>query len=195
MSIQSDIDEAKKLWNNSSLFTKILIGVSLFLTVSSVTSLADTIVSWRGFIADGLEFYRSWVIDPIHNGARRIGLSYTENEVDMIIVAAVYLTGIVRVTIRRWQVQGTSIGKKLFAGTAILSLVIAVLSPGLTDDPAIALSEGNFWALIFGYVIAGLVFTATLPKRIPTTVLYFGPGALALVVVLVLGAINAGLTA
>ena len=108
MGLKGDIDEAKELWRNASPLMKLVIGVSLFLTVSSVTSLADVVFEWKGFILDALEFYRSWIADPVRRIARAFGLNYTRPEVDGLLVLTLLIGSFAR------YFAGTSLD---FAGT------------------------------------------------------------------------------
>jgi hypothetical protein len=89
MSLLGEIEEAKKIWQQSGWPIRALIVLSMFLMVNSVASLSDVVFEWKGFILDGLEFYRRWVTEPIRSVTEAVGLTYGENEIDRIMVASI----------------------------------------------------------------------------------------------------------
>lgn len=58
MGLQDDWNELKKMWGNCSLATRIFLAVSFFLSCASVSSLADGVFQFRGFLQTAIEFYR-----------------------------------------------------------------------------------------------------------------------------------------
>ncbi len=65
MGLYADIEETKNIWKKASWQTRLILFVFLFLTVSSITSVADTVFKWKGFILDGVVFYQAWIRNPI----------------------------------------------------------------------------------------------------------------------------------
>lgn len=65
MSLKSDLDDAKEIWKDSSFATRCLIVLSLVLATSSITSLADVVFKWKGFILQGVDFYQVWIKNPL----------------------------------------------------------------------------------------------------------------------------------
>ncbi len=54
-----DVNEARELWAKSSLLMKLVIVASICLT------LADVVFEWRGFVLQGTELYRGWLVEPL----------------------------------------------------------------------------------------------------------------------------------
>ncbi len=64
MGLHGDLVEIKDVWARISWPTRILYGIMLFLSISSIASLAQTVADWKGFFLTGIEFYRSALRDP-----------------------------------------------------------------------------------------------------------------------------------
>ncbi len=65
MGLHGDIEETKQAWKKVSWPMKVIYGLMLFLSISSLASLAQTVADWKGFFLTGIEFYRSVLRDPI----------------------------------------------------------------------------------------------------------------------------------
>ncbi len=65
MSLISDLKEAKSLWTKSSCTFRIGLVFSTFMATGSIASLSDVVFKWKGFILEGILFYRSWVSTPL----------------------------------------------------------------------------------------------------------------------------------
>ena len=109
MSIVDDIKGVKSLWSGASLPFKGLIVVSTFFAVSSITSLSDVIFEWKGFILDGIEFYRGLIVRPLQEFAAQFGLSYARQAVDFFILFCIVSSGWLRFRVataigRQWNI-------------------------------------------------------------------------------------------
>jgi hypothetical protein len=60
-----DISELKAAWGRSSWLVRIYLLVSGSIAISSITSLSDAVVKWKGFIVTGIAFYRDHFRNPI----------------------------------------------------------------------------------------------------------------------------------
>lgn len=96
MGFLGDLNELKNYWNKSSLLTRMLMTVFLFLNVSSLTSLSENIFKWKNFILDGLNFYREFISNPIMNAANSIGVYFTLEELDFLAVLTILLASVIR---------------------------------------------------------------------------------------------------
>lgn len=67
MGLKGDISEVIATWSNSSWWMRAWLVLSAYLAVSSIASLSETFVKWKGFILDGVLFYQRNVRFPIRN--------------------------------------------------------------------------------------------------------------------------------
>lgn len=96
MSLYGDItSDLKGNWRNSTLPTRCLLILSLFFTISSVASLSDTVFQWKGFILDGVEFYRHYVRQPILVPLDFLGLKLHEFQLDSILAISISMGPVV----------------------------------------------------------------------------------------------------
>ncbi|WP_133468279.1 hypothetical protein [Paraglaciecola marina] len=65
MSLFGDGKETKNLWTKATTGEKWFLFLSSFLSATSIATLAESIIKWRGFIRTGVEFYDSYFIEPI----------------------------------------------------------------------------------------------------------------------------------
>ena len=66
MSLFSDLNsDLRKEWRTAGPGKKILLSLSVLMTVSSLTSISDVVFRWRGFIADGVGLYHEYVREPL----------------------------------------------------------------------------------------------------------------------------------
>ena len=99
--------------------------IALFFTVSSITSLSDVVFKWKGFILDGLEFYRTYYVENVRRVFDIFHLNYTAASIDMLTF--IYLFNIPLIPIH-WRVYRNSKSlNNLFAVS--LQIAIVIISP------------------------------------------------------------------
>ncbi len=86
MKWKKEFEELKDLWSKSSWFIRILLIFSFFLSVSSIASLSDKIFAWKGFILDGVTFYRSAIRSKIISLFDWLNLSILEGYEDIFVI-------------------------------------------------------------------------------------------------------------
>jgi hypothetical protein len=188
MGLKDDLIEAKELWTNSSWVMKCIIGISMFLTISSVTSLSDVFFGWKGFILDGVEFYRTYLIGPVVYLISVFGVKLQPLDIDAFIVIILFV-------VSYWRAIGLSGVVDSFKKTPVVdTIVYAGWLFGIID---LCISQNDSDA-IFIFCTLGLVFmimTIVFYRANNLLALrYLSPLAVAIVVVLILGAVNAGLS-
>lgn len=162
------IEELKNSYKEGNTLTRVVAVTCFFLTLSSITELSSKIVAWKGFILNGLGFYRSIFAEPVSYLTSNIGLSYTELEIHVATVSSICIAIGMRVQIKGQKVAFRKIsekyGNKVKPNIAIFR-VLAILMPigiwlwyGL-GDPTI-----HIWWVIF--VSMFLPLFMTLPKMI-----------------------------
>ncbi|NQY07446.1 MAG: hypothetical protein HRT68_14930, partial [Flavobacteriaceae bacterium] len=65
MALIDDLKSAGDLWENGTILTRAAIVLSTFLASGAIASLSDTVFAWKGFILDGINVYKTWVVHPM----------------------------------------------------------------------------------------------------------------------------------
>ena len=62
--LRGDIEGVTSVWRSSPWRYRVLLVLSLVLASGSIASLSETVAKWKGFILDGVTFYRTYVSKP-----------------------------------------------------------------------------------------------------------------------------------
>lgn len=90
MGLKGDIEEVKSAWSKSPWWVRGWLSLSAYLAVSSIASLAETVVKWKGFIQDSINFYRTWINLPLRHVLRiHFDLNISENVTDIVLIQIV----------------------------------------------------------------------------------------------------------
>lgn len=90
MGLKADVEEVIKAnWRNSPWWYRVWLCVSAYLAISSIASFAESVVKWKGFILDGVLFYRHWIRSPLIEIIKILHLPSPEGKSDVIIAATV----------------------------------------------------------------------------------------------------------
>lgn len=181
MGIHGDIEETKKLWSHASFPTKALLIVFTFLNFSSITSLADTVFKWKGFILDGVSFYQKWVRNPI---SEILSFISVPQELTDYIISTVIMISIHNRT-KTGKSKWYSERRDLYFFTIGVSALILILSLVTFLHP----SGSPFYNLFGALLFYGIVMAANKLDRLR----YFATVLFLLFSVLCLAAINVGL--
>lgn len=192
MSVFSDIkSDLGEIWASSNWTTRVLIAVSMFLSVSSIASLSDRVFELKGFIQTGIELYRTAIRTPFVDFASSLGLAFDVVESDTLVLLTLILVSVARASRARLRARimlgpmlpGAErretfipISKRLIRNpsvrkwlqkwlTTILAFVTwiaAVVGFGHADVDAWAL----FWILLTVYIIgAAVLYTRISPAN------------------------------
>ncbi len=86
MGLKADIAEVTDSWRSSSPLIKAWLVLSFFLAISSIASISEAIVKWRGFFADSVSTYRIVIRDPLVAVLVSIGFPQIPALVDASVV-------------------------------------------------------------------------------------------------------------
>ncbi|WP_024850987.1 hypothetical protein [Hydrogenovibrio kuenenii] len=89
MNILKEFTEVKANFQKSSILFKIISVLGFFLSFSSLTSISNSIVEWKGFILDALNFYNFYYVNTIRSFSGMIGLSYRPVEIHVATVSSI----------------------------------------------------------------------------------------------------------
>ncbi len=122
----------RKRWQSASLTEKIFLCALLFGTTSSLTSLAENVFKWRGFIQDGVEFYQSVIRAKFIDIFGFINFHFTATEADILILSNIMLTSISKVASKDLEkaVEGSEDKKAahmVVIAAAVYSIVLLIL--------------------------------------------------------------------
>lgn len=65
LDLNKEIDELKKSFKEGNALTRVVMAMVFILSLSSLAELSSKIVAWKGFILNGLGFYRSIFVEPV----------------------------------------------------------------------------------------------------------------------------------
>ncbi|MCP4368342.1 MAG: hypothetical protein GY797_09580 [Deltaproteobacteria bacterium] len=182
MSLISDIDEAKKLWREASWLMRGVIALVVFLSVSSVTSLSNVIFEWKGFILDAINVYRAWVAKPLGVLGSLVGLKYfSDSELDALVIISIFYATFYR---------SLNPSTKTFI-FLLLPFMFAFIAAGLYPESS-PLSDFILIGVILGLLVAMGVSLYRHDR--PRFIRGFGPLVIAILMVLLLGGINSGIS-
>jgi hypothetical protein len=210
LDISKEIDELKKSFKEGNALTRIVMVTCFILSLSSLAELSNKVVAWKGFILNGLGFYRSIFVEPIAYLTSNIGLSYTELEIHVATVSSICIAIGMRIQAMGQKVAFRKISEKygnevkpnltLFWFLAIAGPIGIWLWYGL-GDPTI-----YTWWVVF--VSAFMPLFMTIPKLIWSKLgdyEYFEKGSFSyfksyyiyisslILIICILAAINSGL--
>ncbi|MBO3697783.1 hypothetical protein [Roseivirga sp. E12] len=201
MSLLGDLNELKREWKSSSTTKKAFIILSFFLTTNSVASLSDILINWKGFIKDGIEFYRSNVSLPISDFIDRFGIVIHDQTVDVLIIILLTLNTLIRVyfhLIRKKEAIPLGIISTWFITIfALIAIGFIEYASSVFEERLTQPSIPVKYVLILA-ITSMLLLTRSIRKNLEQTdplrnrlvSMLWGPIGFACAFILILGAIN-----
>ena len=184
MALIDDLKSAKNLWKNGKPITRFFIVLSTFLASGSIASLSDVVFAWKGFILDGVNVYRSWVVHPMQQLASDFGLSIDNSEVHFLVLTALFMAAIYR---KVWVTS--EVEMRIFSGLSML-LGFGVLAYLTGNGHEVKKNETFFYI----YFVICLVYPFLRKFSFLEKVAYYLPVVSGVGVTLFAGAVNAGLS-
>ncbi|ODZ73137.1 hypothetical protein BBM45_13230 [Vibrio parahaemolyticus] len=184
MALIDDIESAKELWKRGTILTKVFIVVSTFLATGAIASLSDVVFAWKGFILDGINFYRYLVVSPLTQLAELFGLRVDATEANFLILTGLFMSAIYR---KVWVTS--QIGMKMLSGLAMFAtLGLVTYLAGNSND--VDKNE----SVLFLYLVLCLIYPILRGFSKHEKIAYYQPIVTALVINFIAAAINSGLT-
>lgn len=188
MGFYGDLEELKNKWKDSSILKKLIIIFSFFIAFSSLTSLSDLVFQWKGFIKQGLEFYQANIIHPISNLLANLDLELTEDYINLFIV---YLT------FAFWPfLKHMYLSYKSDRGNKVFNVIAFSLFFGVSIWYALDLykeERGVQWFdLIMILMVVHAIYIEAKNKS-KALIKVYAPPLFAILLILILAAINEGL--
>lgn len=186
MGMYEDVKNAVDLWRASSTLTKNALGFSAFLAFSSIASLSDVVFQWKGFINDGLNIYATTVPAFFSKLAESIGGTLEQGWSNYFVLAVILVTSAIRLSLNYKRKDHQQI--------MLVWCVLLVLWLTGTFVFRIFIFPIYYHSSLFILVLAYFAPPFLIPLDREDKFVYFLPLALAVFGVLLLGAINSGLT-
>lgn len=92
MDLSKEIAEFRGAFKDGGVLTRAFLILSFFFSLSSLTSLSSTIVEWKGFIREAINFYQLYFVGSISSVASKVGFSYSRTEIHVSIIMTVCTT-------------------------------------------------------------------------------------------------------
>lgn len=184
MALIDDIQSARNLWKNGTILTRVFIVVSTFLATGAIASLSDVVFAWKGFILDGVNFYRNFIVQPLLQLAEIFSLEISSMEVNFLILTGIFMSAIYR---KVWVTS--EIGMRVTSGTVMLIgfCFLAYLvgsSDGLQENISV----------LYVYLGICLIYPVLRGFSKHERIAYYLPIATAITLNFIVAAINSGLT-
>lgn len=197
MGLQGDIHEIKLAWSKSSWGFRGWLCLSGYLGISSIASLADTVIKWKGFVLDAITFYRTWVGFPIKNLLLSLNMHLSIVGTDVIITEILLWTCFTRAAVlalRRTEIPKSRIYFfGLIGGIGTVGFLLYVENGKI-------LSPEFYFSYLFSTLLSPLFFlrkpkkkSANMPNFRSLTVYYYAQILACFLFVGALAAINKGL--
>lgn len=142
MGLKSDVDEVTSYWSRAPWRVRIVLVLVLFLSSTSLASLSESVIKWKGFLLDALTFYRAHVLRPLTEVAQSlVGHPLSTTFLDNAVLYGLFFAALTRALLLRNSSKLRKAGDVVFMG-AIYAAMLWNLS-GLRDNPG----ETSIWAL------------------------------------------------
>jgi len=101
MGLKGDLQEAADLWDRSPWRVRAFLALSVFLASGSIASLSDTVFRWKGFVADAVMLYETYISGQLHRALQFVftGIDIPAGVANLLILSAVYLGASLRVAL------------------------------------------------------------------------------------------------
>jgi hypothetical protein len=191
MGLKADVEEVLVAWRKATWPLRLWLFLSLLVASGSVASLSETVFRWKGFLLDGLLFYRTYIAAPLQEAlGYLLPVSLPPTFADVVTLASILTLGMMRTSAqvaRRRRRRGQRPWQVLIEPAIVIGMlaVIALLPSRL--DP------GIFGEFLFLSLIFSMAFHYWLRGGVIRMV---GLGSLLAPFLLIglLGAVNAGLS-
>jgi len=168
LELDSEIEKLKQSFKEGGILTKMVMFLGFFLSLSSLTSLAEEIVKWKGFILSGLNFYKTVFVGFIQYISKYLSLGFSEQEIHVATVSSICIAIGMRVQVKAHKVAFKKISEKY--GNEIKPSVVVFRLVGVFFPIGVWLWYGlgnpqiHVWWVVFTSIF--LPFFMVVPKII-----------------------------
>ena len=183
MGLKADVDEVTNYWDRAPWRVRVVLVLVLFLSSTSLASLSDSVVKWKGFLLDALTFYRANVLRPITEVAQKlVDHPLSSTFLDNAVLYGLFFAALTRALLLRNSSWPRKARDVVFMGALYVALIWSLA--GIPASP----SETTGWAL-YPLFLFGAYFLTKGAERVLAMTYMLVP----VLIVGVLAAISAGL--
>jgi len=183
MGLKADVDEVTSYWDRAPWRVRIVLVLVLFLSSTSLASLSESVVKWKGFLLDALTFYRANVLRPIAEVVQKlVDHPLSTTFLDNAVLYGLFFAALTRALLLRNSSWPRKAGDVVFMGALYVVLIWNLA--GIPASPG----ETTAWAL-YPLFLFGAYFITKGAERVLAVAYMLAP----VLVVGVLAAISAGL--
>jgi hypothetical protein len=189
MGLNTDIEEISTMWRGAPWRVRVLLGLSIFLSASSIASLSETVFKWKGFVLDALTFYRTYIGTPVGIWlTKQLTHAPAPDFFDNAVIYTLFFSCLIRVAGFRTRSTAARVIDVTTLAASYLAMIYLLLNP--SSKMSSSVSNGNaVWINYLLFLLFIYLFTKG-AERILAISYMLSP----VLVVGVLGAISVGLS-
>jgi hypothetical protein len=189
MGLKADIEEVTNIWHQAPWRVKLFLGLSFFLSTSSIASLSETIFKWQGFVLDALNFYRKFISQPASEAVQKLLDHPLPSEaLDCSVMLTMFFAGMARVAIFRPKSKAAKVVDLATFLACYLVMIYLFFNPTKHDQTTPA-NPNSVWIIYPAFLVWFYLFLKG-AERILAISYMLAP----VVAVAVLGAVSSGLS-
>lgn len=187
MGLNGEANELRNMWTSASWPLRGWLVLSFFISISSLASLSETIIKWRSFFRDAVNFYQEWIGEPLKELFSIFYIDVTPAMIDVFVIMCLFESGIWRMRFATDSALRSPLFPFVFNGIFSFGWLIYLNHKPMEWPP----QEVEHWIWLVGLSIAFFVPAA---YRLRNMWAFYLPILSSILVVGVLAAINAGLS-
>ena len=189
MGLKEDFKQFRDKWKGTSISYKLMMILSIFISISSLASLSDVIFKWQGFIQDGINFYR-FNISFFRNSLQNVGIDYQSSIFDFILSFAALSIILVR---SFWLIRKEQNNKMEIGITTLIIVLANLIIIYSLEGPNLQFSIAEAWIILIVFLVSMLTVDLLFTSFSKVLVVY-SPIFTVAILFLILSAINKGLS-
>jgi hypothetical protein len=89
MKIETEYNELIKQFWSAGPLGKLMLVLTLFLSISSLAAMSDAVFKWKGFILNALEIYKDYFVSTLVKFAPYIKMNFSEEEIHTAVLMSI----------------------------------------------------------------------------------------------------------
>ncbi|MCC2682956.1 MAG: heme/copper-type cytochrome/quinol oxidase, subunit 1 [Nitrosospira multiformis] len=189
MDLKSEIDKIKNVWSQASPLGKVYHSLSFYLSISTIASLSETVIKWKGFFRDALTFYHQFIREPLHKIFFDLKLDLVPELIDYLVIYTLLISSFLRVLFveRKNDLEANRIINRKLGMQLCMGIVFIALTFRMERIPSIS-------ALALASIPIFAIFLLSIYLGREQKRAFYIPLLCAVSTVGILAAINAGLS-
>jgi hypothetical protein len=156
MGFKSDLTETINDWKNTNPILNIFNILGIFGAVSSITSISETIIKWKGLLRDFVSLYQIYFRDPITELLTHINVHLAKDMADFLIVMGVVNLAWFRAMYKGtdWSDRGERLGTR---NATIFTASVYIIAPFYLSNSKDNISTTDLVCLILFWTAFPLI--------------------------------------